>query len=69
MWNSYRVGHTIVLQSPTVIMLITQTRISHQVHVYYMIELFDVFRSVSSILNMILDTRIFDLSSHDLLQF
>ena len=54
-------------QSPTVIMLITQTRISHRVHVYYRIELFDVLRSVSCVLYGILDTQNIDLSLRGLL--
>ena len=49
-WNSYRVVHMIVEQSLAVIVLTTQTRISHRVHVYYIIELFDVFRSISCVL-------------------
>ena len=54
-------------QSPTVIVLSTQTLISHLVHVYYMIELFDVFRYISFVLYGILDTRNLDLSLQDLL--
>ena len=49
-WNSCHVGHTIMEQYSTVIVLTKQTRISHRVHMYYMIELFDVFRSVSCVL-------------------
>ena len=68
MCNSYLVVHTIMEQSPTVIVMTTQTRISHCVHVYYMIKLFDVFRSVSCVLYKILDTRNLDLSLRDLLR-
>ena len=66
-WNSYRVGHTIVEQSRTVNVLNTPTGIRHCIHVYYMIELFDIFRSISYILYGILDTRNIDLSLWDLL--
>ena len=62
-------GHTILEQSPTVIVLTTQTRISHRVNVYYMIELFELFRSVSCVLYGILDTRNLDLSLRDLLAY
>ena len=54
-------------QSLTVIVLTTKTKIVHRVHVYYMIELFDVFRSVSCVLYGILETRNLDLSLRDLL--
>ena len=47
-WNSYHVQHTIAEQSLTVIVLTKQTRISHHVHVYNMIKLFDTFHSVSN---------------------
>ena len=47
MWNSYRVGHTNVKHSPSIIVLTTKTRINHCIYVYYMTELFSVFRSVS----------------------
>ena len=46
MWNSYCVGHTNMEQSPAVIVLNTQTQISHRVHVYYITELFNLFCSV-----------------------
>ena len=48
-------------------MLTAHTRISHQVHVYYIIELFNVLRPVSCVLYGILDTRNLDSSLHDLL--
>ena len=48
-------------------MLITQTRISHRVHVYYRIEIFDILRSVSCVLYGILDTQNIDLSLRGLL--
>ena len=67
MWNIYRVGHTIVEQSPIVIMLTTKTRISHRVFVYYIIELFTLFCSVSCVLYGILDTWNLDLSLQVLL--
>ena len=51
----------------TVIVLTTQTQISHLVRVYYMIELFNVFRSVSYALYGILATRNIYLSLWDLL--
>ena len=60
-------GHIIVYHSPTVIVLTTQTRISHHIHVYFMIGLFYVFRSVSYALYGILDTWNLDLSLQDLL--
>ena len=68
MLNSYYMGHTIMEHSPTVILLNKKTRISHRVHVYYMIKLFDVFRSVYCVLYIILDTRNLDLSLRDLLE-
>ena len=68
-WNNYRVGHKIVEQSPTVIVLTTKTWIIHRVNVYYMIELFELFRSVSCVLYGILDTRNLDLSLRDLLAY
>ena len=37
-------------QSSTFIVLTTQTRIIHRVHVYYMIKMFEVFLSLSSVL-------------------
>ena len=67
MLDSYYMGHTIMEHSPTVILLNKKTRISHRVHVYYMIELFYVFLSVSCILHRILDTRNIVLSLLDLL--
>ena len=66
MWNSYHLGQTIVIKSATVIVLTTQTRITHPVHAYYMIELFYVFRSVSCILHGILDKHNIDLSLQNL---
>ena len=54
-------------QSPTVILLTTKTRISHRVHVYYMIEMSDVFRSIYCVLYGILDARNIDLPLLDLL--
>ena len=67
MWNGYHTGHMMVEKSPTVIFLTTQTRISHRFHMYYMIELFDLFCSVSSVLYEILNTQNLDLSLQDLL--
>ena len=67
MMNIYHVRHTIVDHSLTVIILTTQTWISHCVHVYYMIEMFDVFCSISCASYRILDTRNLDLSLRDLL--
>ena len=67
MWNSDRVGPRIVEQSPSVIVLTTQMQICHLVHVYYVIELFDIFCSISCVLYRILDTRNIDLSLRDLL--
>ena len=46
-----RVGHTNVEQSPTVIVLTTKMQISHSVHVYYMIELFNPSRYVSLVVH------------------
>ena len=57
----------IVEQSPEVILLIGQAQISHSVHVYYMIEPFDKFCSVSCVLYGILDTQNIYLSLSDLL--
>ena len=54
-------------QSPKVIVLNIQTQISHFVRLYYMIELLDVFRSVSCVLYGILDTWYIDLSLKDLI--
>ena len=62
-----RVVYTRMDLSWIVIVLATQTWISHQVHVYYMIELFNVFRSVSYALYGILATRNIYLSLWDLL--
>ena len=52
----------IVEESLTFIVLTTQTRIIHFVHVYYMIKIFDVFRSISCVLYGILDTQDINLS-------
>ena len=57
----------IVEESLTFIVLTTQTRIIHFVHVYYMIKIFDVFRSISCVLYGILDTQDINLSLQDLL--
>ena len=65
--NIYRVGHTNVEQSLTIIMLTKKRQISHRVCVYYMIKLFDIFRSVFCVFYGILDTRNLYLSLQDLL--
>ena len=51
-------------QSPTVIVLTTQTQPSHRVHVYYMSEMFNLFHYVSLIVRNFTETlkpRIFNI--------
>ena len=59
--------HAIVEQLLTVIVFTTQTRISHIDHVYYMIKVLELIRSVSCVLSGILDTWNFYLSLRGLL--